>query len=411
MNMTQHPGSSPSTFYLTLLAATPLVEVLAGTTFLVTYILYGYRLLLLLLAINAARGVADFWRPARQHLILPVAYVLFFWITTYYGADLEYSLRYRAHFLPVLLIDFFLWYVAGRLFDEKLFVTRIYWMTAIFASLSVVFALVGVIDAEDTRVIYGPDVPIALAAAVISSKWIIGLLLLAAILASIKKTVVLCGVVALGTVTGLKLIFDAPGWGQERITPGKLVVSAIVFIAVLIPMVDSAWPLIEETIGRLLIEREDLYRLAMLEEFLRLLDEYFPRGSGYYTFGSLTRETLPYTTFTADGTELGDGMSLHNTGMHVLLEGGLAVSVVLILMYFKVFRCLFQLIKNHPSRGLGIVALAWVLVCIAYGSFNQLHATRYYFGILGFIVGCHWRYFPKVKEGASSTQQNGGGAK
>lgn len=406
MSVNHHRVYTRSTLYLTLLAATPLVEVLAGSTLLVTYILYGYRFLLLLLALRVAPRSMNFWRPARQHLVLPIAYVLFFWISTYYGADLEYSIRHRAYFLPVLVIDFFLWYVAGRMFDESFFIVRLYWMTAVFSALSIAFALTGVIDAEATRVIYGPDVPVALAAAVICSKWVIALILFFSILASLKKTVVLCGLIGVSCVIGLKWIYGTPGWGRDRVTPRKLMLSGVVFLVVLIPLVEFSWSFVQVTVGRLLLEREDLYRLAMLEEFLRLLGEYFPYGSGYYTFGSLTRETLPYTTFTADGSELSDGMSLHNTGMHVLLEGGLVVTIVLLLMYLSVFRCVIRLIRNHPSRGLGILLFSWLLVCIAYGMLNQLHATRYYFGIIGYAIGCHWRYFPK-KSSLLTPQQNG----
>ena len=381
--------------YLTLLAATPLVELLAGTSLLVTYILFGYRLLLLLIALRYVRTVPGFWRPARQHLILPVLYVVFFLITTIFGVDLEYSIRYRAYFMPTLVVDFFLWYVAGRLFDERHYLSLVYILTGIFGALSISFSFIGLVDSEATRVIYGPDMPIAIAAAVLCSNWVVVLGLMLVALASIKKTVVICAAIAVTTVAGLRWIYGAPGWARDQISPGKAF-PAFVVLLLLILYIDTAWPLIEETVGRMLVEREDFYRLAMTEEFFRLLDVYFPWGAGYYTFGFLTSDIIPYTTFTADGTELGDGMSLHNTAMHALLEGGLAVSVVLILLYFRAFRCIYQMFKRKPLRGLAIVLLAWVLVCIAYGMLNQLHATRYYFGVLGYVIGCHWRYFSGV---------------
>lgn len=382
------PNSQKPSLFLSLLAATPLIELTAGTSLWITYLLYGYRILLLSHALIITRRRPQLWRDLKKDLRLPALYVATFLITTMFGTDLEYSIRYRALFLPVLVVDFFLWYVAGHLFSAEQLFSRITYFTLAFASLSVLFATTGLLDAEATRVIYGLDVPIAIAPAIAMNNFPIAVALILASLASLKKTVVLCAAISIAFALILRIKYPPQNADQKRkIMYGRLVTKSLVYASATAAAIIFVLPFVEQTVARLALEREDLYRLAMAQEFYRLIGDYFPFGTGYYTFGSLTRDALPYTTYAADGTELSDGMSLHNTLMHVTLEGGLPILLILLALWYQVISKARAMLHQPKNRIAGIVIITWLASSFAYGMFNQLHATRYYFGTIGFAFG------------------------
>lgn len=378
--------------FLILLAATPLIELVAGSTIYVTYITVLYKIFVLVIGVLVVPWSSIFLRSISRNLLLPTLYVVIFLGTSWFGANFEYSVKYRVLFLPLLLVDFCSWYIAGYFFQERIYAKYIYKLAAVFAVCSLVFAAIGVIDPEQTRVIYGPDVPLAIVPAVMSSSIFFSGILMIAALSSLKKTVVLCAVAALSFPLALKAVFRTTDWGQRKNKVLIVCGSVLLLILVSIPLVPTFIPFMAATIERLSQEREDIIRLAMAAEYLRLLGENFPIGTGYYTFGYLTAETLPYTTYTATGEVLNDGMSLHNTFMHVSLEGGLLALVVIGILYWKLAAQVRRLFSQRPSRGAAIIITVWVLVGIIYGLFNQFHATRYFFGIFGFAFGCYERY-------------------
>ena len=44
------------------------------------------------------------------------------------------------------------------------------------------------------------------------------------------------------------------------------------------------------------------------------------------------------------------------------------------------------------TKPLGIVLITWAVASIIYGVFNQLHATRFFFGVFAYSFGCYERY-------------------
>lgn len=378
--------------FLLFLASTPLVELFAGTTPYVTYINLVYKLFVFAVGIFCVWGNASFKVSVARNLILPLMYVVVFTVTSWFGESFEYSVRYRVWFLPLLLVDFCSWYMAGYLLDDSTYAKYVYRIGALFAVSSLMLAGVGIIDADKTRVIYGVDVPIALAAAVMSSSVFFSGILVLAALSSLKKTVVLCAGVGLLVPLLLKLFVKAKNWPRPKNAILSIGGGGMLLALIALPLAQTFLPFMMATLERLSYEREDVLRLAMAAEYLRLLDEHFPNGIGYYMFGYMTADTLPYTTYTADGTELNDGMSLHNTFMHFTLEGGLPILAIVGLLYWKLGARLRKLFSFGPAKGIAILITAWAMIGIVYGLFNQFHATRYFFAIFGFAFGCYEKY-------------------
>lgn len=379
------------TIFLTVLCATPVVDRLAGLSEYVTYINVMYRILSLAVSIFVCAGFPKIVSLSVRALVVPLIYVIGFFVASIYGANLEYSIDFRLFLLPLLLVDFFQWFLAGLIFNEKSLLRKIYLYGAVYGALSIGLGLFDLIDVEMTRVIAGPDIPVALVASIASYQGIYSLLLMIMAVGSLKKTVVLCSIGGGLAVLFLRRIGGLSRRRRESRFRYAGFLQVAVIIGFVLPALAAAMPYIDQTIARLFGEREDVLRDAMFSEFSYLLPVYFPWGSGFYTFGFLTQYTLDYTTVTADGREM-LGMSLHNTIMHVLLEGGLVVSLCFVILYGTAIWYGIKLYRNPETRAVAIVMLSWVLVALMYGMTNQLHATRYYFGIVGFCYGTFYRY-------------------
>lgn len=383
------------TVFLLLFASMPILSLLANMSRFVTYLAHAMTLSFFALAFVVGASTPRFWGPALRALALPTLYVTAFFITSYFGVDFDYSVRYGVLRMPFIVTGFFVWYTIGFCYDEHRVATVVSTAFTVLAVVAVVLARKGVVDVEFTRVLNGPEVPLALVPAYLNSAvGMIGLLLLAG-LASVKKTIVLCAGVALFVVWMVKRRGRIEGWPRMRLSSYRVLAGIVVLVVVAIPIAQVAAPFINQTISRIALERGDVYRFVMTVEFLRLLAEHFPLGTGFYTFGKLTFYTIPYGTW--NGTDFTpEGMSLHSTPMHVLLEGGMAVTVILLLIYWKVFKAIRLMLAHPPTRGAATLMLGWVVVCLVYGLFNQLHATHYFFGVLGFALGCYDRYRPQL---------------
>jgi hypothetical protein len=312
-------------------------------------------------------------------------------VTTFFGVDHPYSLAVRYYMMPVGLAHALVFFVAGFFFHEKLFLKRIVFCSGIYVLMVISFSATEMRDFSQTRVIYGLDVPLALVAALFLQKFRFGLLLFLGALISLKKTVLICSMVA-ATSAFFFMFEENKKFLSSKKTGYFLIFLIIFFIVTLNLREDSTLGYISLTLNRIASEGfSDPIRWMSFHEFTRLLGDYFPWGTGYYTFGSLTMDTIPYNTKNADGT-LFSGLSLHNTPMHVLLEGGAVVFAVYIALYWQAFRYIYSLFKSAESRNIAILLLFWIVVSFIYGLFNHLHSQIYYFGIFGFIFGVHARY-------------------
>ncbi|MES2987619.1 MAG: hypothetical protein V4808_06920 [Pseudomonadota bacterium] len=391
--MTDRPVMYPARFtiFLTVLCAAPVVDRLAGLTEYVTYIGVIYRVLSLVTSLVVCVGFPRIIALSSRALLVPTIYVIGFFISSIYGVNPEYSMEYRLMLLPFVVVDFFQWFLAGLLFNEKSFQKKIYFYAAIYGLLSIIFSLFELIDVDMTRVIAGPDIPIALVASIVSYQGLYSLFLTIVAIGSLKKTVVLCSIGGGFIALFLMRLGGVSKGGVNNQFKYSAFLQFAAFAGCVVPFLFVAMPYIDQTILRLFVEREDVLRDAMFDEFSYLLPMYFPWGSGYYTFGFMTQYTLDYMTVTADGREM-LGMSLHNTFMHVLLEGGVVVTACFAILYATAIIYGIRLYRNIETRTVAILMLSWVLVSLMYGVTNQLHATRYYFGILGFCYGVFYRY-------------------
>ncbi|KRC81723.1 hypothetical protein [Sphingomonas sp. Root241] len=378
--------------FLVTLCATPVVDRLASLSEYVTYINTFYRLLSLATCLVVCVGFPKIVTLSSRALLIPAIYVVTFIITSMRGVNPEFSIDNRLFLLPLIMVDFFQWFLAGLIFNEKSFQKKVYFYGAIYGFISIVLALTDLIDVDQARVIAGPDIPVALVAAIASNQVIYAVFLMVAAIGSLKKTVVLCSVGG----AAIALFLMRVGRTKKKKVGGKrfkypAFLQFTIFVGIVIPFLFVAFPYIDQTVVRLFGEQEDVMRTAMFDEFNYLLPIYFPWGTGYYTFGYLTRDTISYGTLTADGREV-LGMSLHNTILHVLLEGGAIVFGCFVILYSASIVYAIKLFKSLETRPVAIVMLSWLFVALVYGLTNQLHATRYYFGIVGFCYGVYYRY-------------------
>jgi len=376
-----------------------IAELLGSASAYQTYINFLYRFVVLGAAIALLPLTRGFVRSLARSILLPAIYVATFMLVSYYGVNFAFSVKYRVLLMPVLLVDFAIWFAAGYYVTEKQFLKYFAMTACLFGLGSLAFAASGLIDPEQTRVIYGVDLPLAMPVAVMSGGVFIGGVILFLSLLSLKKTVVACTLIGFASAYALKKFGGLDTWSNKsRVSSAFHAILRSPALGVLLLAVACGLlayrflPYLAATYERFSVEGEDITRLAALAEFLRLVKEYFPVGTGYYTFAYLTADTLPYYTFTAAGDEIGDGMPLHNTYMHFVLEGGLPILIVVGFMYARFALIVRRLYSARASRPLGIVMISWIVICIVFAMLQQFHATRYFFGILGYGFGAYARY-------------------
>lgn len=387
--MTFNQTSRVQNIFLALLVLTPLVSLFSGMSLFVTYINLSYKLIVTFFACLVYYQSGKRWQLIWPAAALPAIYIAIFGLTTILFADLDYSMRYRAHWLPLLLIDFFLWYVAGSIVKGDVIVKQFNLLMLIYGVSSIVMSIIGWHDVN-IRIIPGPEIAMAVGSSVAASSAVGAGLLLIVALASLKKSVVLCAVAGVITAVLLKRIGKNSQGGMAGTSgyfSSVFSIFAVLLLGIVLYVVSGDF--IDATLERFATEGEDIMRMAMFDEALFLLKDNFPFGIGYYSFGFYTQISLPYTTFTADGLELADGMSLHNTPLHVLLEGGLATAVVIVLIYWKAFSMALELVDHSSSRLIGRSIIVWLCVGILFGMVNQLHASWLYMGVFGLAFGCY----------------------
>lgn len=376
--------------YTALLAAAPLIELVGSATGYPTHASLLVRALLL-------AGISSFIANSRRfaislglRLILPTLYVVSFIAVSYYGVNWNFSVLNRVLWLPLILIDFVSWYCVAYYAQDHRYFRYFGFCVALFGLISLALAQTGIIDPEETRVIFGPDVPMAVAPAVFASGTFLTGILLALSLLSLKKTVVACAFVAFLCALIGKLLCRRNPWPKPKpLITGipveiKWLVGAVMGVAALTAVIIVGYPYISATLGRISGDGEDVLRLAAAYEFVQLVGEYWPQGTGFYTFGWLSADDIPFFSTTLSGEVL-EGMPLHNTYMHYILEGGLVVCIVMLLLHISYFRVIFKLYKGN--RQVAIALISWMLIAVIFGMFQQWHAWRYFFGIFGYAAG------------------------
>jgi hypothetical protein len=387
---TSHDAAMTKThLYAAILASSPVVE-LAGTAVqLPTHANLIWRAVVLLAAMLLLRLQVRVLERLLIRMVLPTLYVVVFIGVSYFGVAPEYSIHFRVLWLPLLLFDFIAWYLVAYFVDEKVFFKYLAIGTCVFGFFSVALAQADFLVLG--RVISGPDVSMAVAPAVmLQSTWLVGALMLFSV-ASLKKTVVACSLAAAAYAYMRKWI-KGERYPQEQIGIDpllRIVLASVLTISLIGIMLASYLPLIQMTMTRIFNDEEDVLRLAAVAEFVRLTGEFFPAGTGYYTFPYLTQDTIPYTSETLSGAVY-HGMPLHNTYMHYALEGGALITLIIGVMHVQYIVTMSRL--RDYSRPLVNVLVSWLLISFIFGMLQQWHAYRYFFGMFGFALGALDRY-------------------
>lgn len=337
------------------------------------------------------------FRQVSRSIFISLLYVFTFILVSYYGVSWEYSVSHNALLLPLYLIHFLIFYIFALRVTPSTGLFYVYRAMLAYGLLAVLFSQIGLIDAEKTRVISGVDIPLGVCLAFLFGDLFSLFLFLVIALMSIKKTVILASFLALFLTFTFSRFFkagnlDLPIQKTRKIQFSKSVIAVLgLFCAIF--LVGLFFPFFSASIARLGETGIDYYRVLAALEFARLLAEYFPQGTGFYTFGFLTIETIEYTSSTASGEVLPDGMSLHNTPFHILLEGGLIVSLCWITNIIRLVYGSRLMLKTKLFKPIGVLLLVWFIITNIYGLTQQLHSSHYFFGLFGLFYG----YFDKYK--------------
>jgi hypothetical protein len=261
----------------------------------------------------------------------------------------------------------------------------------------------GLIDPEQTRVISGVDLSLAMPISILFGDIFFSGIILVLSIFSIKKTVVLGVLLSYFVVSYYKKKYEIKSFlNLVKVTlPIKkmfysktIKIFLLVFLAGLLIILFS--PFMLATIDRFAVNTDEV-RMSIATEFFNELFRNFPNGTGYYTFGYLTGDIIEYSSTTASGEILTDGVTLHNSLMHFALEGGLAILIIVFLLYKYYFKTIRFLLRWNEAKYLAIILICWFFVTTFYGMFQQYHATRYFFGIFGLAFGVYEK-FKRIKK-------------
>lgn len=390
-------------YFPLLISLSLIVELVAGLTLFPNQITVLYNVFLFSYALIFAKFTGfDVLRYVKW-VSLPIIYAISFIIISYYGVNYEFSVKYHVLYLPLGVIEFSIWYFLGRFYDVKVFLKTFY-RTVSYYGIGILFlAMVGLVDPEQTRVISGVDLPLAMPITVLFGDIFFSGIIFVLAVFSIKKTVVI------GVVFGYLLVkyyqkkYKLDSFNVVvRMTSSKKMATMSKPIRILLLVLLSTmliaifFPFLTATIERFAVNT-DVIRMAIALEFFNQLFQHFPNGTGFYTFGFLSSDVIDYWSMAANGDIITDGVSLHNSLMHFALEGGIVILIIVFIFYRAYFKAIKFLLKYPESKYIGVIFICWFFVTTFYGMFQQYHATRYFFGIFGLALGVYERIYRRKK--------------
>lgn len=363
----------------------PLIDLFANTTDFPNQIVVIYSLINFILGISILPVTFIFFVKLLKWLSLPILYILFFIIISFISPNFDNSVRNNLLYLPLSLFNFINWFFIGYFFREILFLRYFYIAVFVYSILSIVFALTGVIDPDLTRIISGLDVPLAIVSAFYLGDLFILNLLMVFTLISIQKTVIITSL--LGYIFS-KIYFIKNTVGKVFLT--KKIIIFFISVLISLPFLYYLLPFVLSTLGRF-TEGEDLIRLQIFTLAFELLYENFPMGIGYNNFTILSRDSIPYSTFTLSGEQI-DGVSLHNSFLHFSLEGGFFILCIVFLLFYFYVKCALKLNLITQGSNIGRLLLVFLVVVNLFGLVHQFHGTRYFWGIFALCFSVFERY-------------------
>lgn len=350
-------------------------------------------------AVLVIRGGNFNWGRLVLFCAIPITYSASLIGASYFGVDFQYSVKHLLYTVPVFaVLEFAGWFLVGATFSFRQALTAQVLVSAALGSHMLWMLVSG---ADNSRLLGGLEFAGGASAGAVSGFWPVSLVLLILPFFSMKKiAVVATGVgwlVSLATMLWLH--------GRKPIVRPIIMLSvvAVIFtpaalqqarllLAQVAPSVQTSTPSIqggaidamERTLGR--FEENDPTRDFLDEYSSKLLAENFPRGIGYFSFERMSADKISYTTFTADNEAL-SGVSLHNTYVFLLLEGGALTALVMLVGYGAAAATLWNLAHREGYRGWAAFLFGWTAACMVYAYAHQLHETPYLFGLMGMILG------------------------
>ena len=387
---------SKRNIFLFLWAFSPCVDFLASNSVYPNQIINLYNLLVLFIGFIFLPISSNFLFKLSKWLLLPVLYVSFFIIVSYFSLNFENSIKYNVLYLPLILVNFINWFLVGFYFHENKSLKYFYILIVIYSITTILFSFFG-FSQDLSRIFTGLEIPLGLIAAIFVSDVIVVYLLTFFAFISLQKTVILSSVIGY-------LLSKKTFKFQKKPLNFKINISKfkryLVLLIILPPFLFFFLSYIISSFSRF-FEGDDLIRLQIFSYSYELLINNFPHGIGYQNFIILSSDIIPYTTFTTTGDQL-DGVALHNSFFHFALEGGLIIVLIMLLLYYKFFDIAFRLKKRITNSNIGSLLIVFMVVCSFYGLIHQFHGSRYFFGIFAFCFSIYERYNSKIKNKFSS---------
>lgn len=375
--------------FVFLWSITPLIDLFANTTNFPNQIVVIYSFCIFVLGILILPVSFNFFVKLIKWLSLPIIYVISFIIISFISPNFDNSVRNNLLYLPLGLFNFINWFFIGYFFHESLFLKYLCIAVFVYSVLSIVFALTGAIDPDLTRIISGLDIPLAIVSAFYLEDFFILNLLMVFTFVSIQKTVI---ITSLFGYIFAKIYFIRNT--LKKVFLMKKIQFFFISALIILPFLYYLLPFVSSTIGRF-TEGEDLIRLQIFTLAFELLNENFPMGIGYNNFMVLSRDSIPYSTFTLSGEQI-DGVALHNSFLHFALEGGLLILCIVLLLFYFYVKCALKLNLIVPGSNIGRLLLVFLVVVSLFGLVHQFHGTRYFWGVFALCFSIYERYNSQI---------------
>lgn len=362
--------------------------------------IYGF--LLALLAFFVFKDSIKIIIIQLKWLALVLGYALIFIIVSIFGVDFEASVKeYFVLYLPLIVaLNFPVAFAIGFKFHER--VVFNYMILAWTITLAYLFFDYFLFPfPEDRLITISLDQAMIAPLATFLGSPMVALSAFVLLLISTKKTTTVIALIALGGAYWIKKrnklgVNSASKKANINSVVIRLFRNVLIAAGVVVFLVYFSQNA-QVTVDRLLhsssesLEEDDPNRVLIALTSYRLLQENFPYGIGWGGFTSISKNELNYNTYAANG-EIVSGANLHNSYMTWALEGGLPIVVIMIILFYYLFRAIRFFLRDERSKLLGYVTLIWLLQGMLFGMFHQWHSTLPFWMLFGFTFGCYERY-------------------
>lgn len=340
---------------------------------------------------SKVRGLLTLWGLIALYLI--AFYAVSLW-ELFPGTTVVWGKFELVHFAVAAVF-----YMLGRAFDERSILVALHVLGVVIVAATVI--QLGLDHEENRRYGYGWQLMLCLPASVLLRKyWFVAAAFLV-MLASRHKAALACAALSVG------ITFVFASLPKERVTSiayltraSAAVVAVLGSVLLLLVYPDKATEAFAPAIERFLDEDAGLEvfgveirgegpdpaRELVTARSVELLRESLPQGMGYMNFATLIGDETGALSTLVGGREF-YGINLHNSYMTWVLEGGVLVSCVVLLLFWRTWARISWLRRNPATYNFGILFIAWAAACLLLAGFHQLHAIMQFWGTLGLIYG------------------------